>query len=92
MGVSRLSALIIAHGSVEALANGPNEDGKWQGVIAHGKEHPHHPYMPILSTGFVYENRDSAIKSMEGTVNEIRGHFGETQQGAGDGERQQDRP
>jgi hypothetical protein len=65
MMVSLSSALIIANTPVEAFFDGPDEKGKYQGIIGHSKDHPHHPYMPILSSHFLYDSPDDATEAMK---------------------------
>lgn len=75
MGLSRLTCMIIASTDVLPLANGPDENGKWQGIIAHGKSHPVHPYMPVASTDFHYATQDNAIEAMKEQIQKIREHM-----------------
>lgn len=72
MGISWLSALTIANSPVVAIAAGPNSEGKFQGIIAHGEDHPHHPYLPILSTTFMYDSAEVAKTTMEKQIRIIR--------------------
>jgi len=72
MGVSYLSALIIATTQVVPLGNGPDDKGKWQGIIGHAKDHPAHPYMPIISSDFRYDSEQAAIDGMQAVIDEIR--------------------
>lgn len=79
MGVSLGSALTIANNDTEIVISESN--GKFAGAICHGVDHPHHPYMPILSTEYVFDTREAAQTSMEQTIVGIKAHvkkdFGE---------------
>lgn len=72
MAISWMSALVIATNDVEILSAGPDEHGKWQGIIAHSKSHPAHPYMPIISSAFYFDSNEDAEKAIRETVEEIR--------------------
>ena len=73
MGISRLSAFTIAGNDVEAYYGDQNpETKKWQGIIGHSKDHPHHPYMPILSSTFIYDTPEAATAAMEEQIKLIR--------------------
>ena len=66
MGISRLSAWTIASNPVEAYYGDQDPvTGKWQGIIGHSKDHPHHPYLPILSSQFLYDTPELAIAAMQ---------------------------
>jgi hypothetical protein len=71
MGISRISAYVIASNDVKTYAVGPVE-GKYQGVIAHGDSHPHHPGMMIISSDYCFNSQEEAVKAMDDTVTEIR--------------------
>lgn len=70
--ISRLSALIIATNDTEIIINGPNEHGRFQGMITHSRNNPHHPYMPILSSEFTFVTEDAARNGMEETIKQIK--------------------
>ncbi len=82
MNISLMSAIIIQETEVEKLSNGPNDQGKWQGIISHSKNHSHHPYSIILSTIFCYNSSDEAITAMINVVEDIRSRnlFGENEE------------
>lgn len=65
-GISRISAMIIATTPVEAYYGDQDPTtGKWQGIIGHSKDHPNHPYMPILSSTFTYDTPEAATLAMQ---------------------------
>lgn len=70
MGISLSSAMLIAFGTTEIVIS--KENDKFAGAICHGVDHSHHPYMPILSTGFVYESEDSARDAMNDLIVQIK--------------------
>jgi hypothetical protein len=80
-----LSAFIIASTEPETIGVGPDEHGKYQGIIAHSKDHPAHPYMPIISSAFQYDSAQQAKDAMDEQVRLIREavqkEFGEKKEG-----------
>ncbi len=72
MGISRSTAYTIANNPVEFIGIGPNDEGKWQGVITHSKEHPRHPCLWLLSSDFRYDSEEEAAEAMKTTVGEIK--------------------
>jgi hypothetical protein len=64
--------MIIASEEVVETAYGPDEDGKWQGVITHSHMHERHPGMILLSTNFSYLTEDEAVEDMKKSVANIR--------------------
>lgn len=70
MGISRISAYVIASNDVKTYAVGPIE-GKFQGVIAHGED-SHHPGMMIISSDYRFDTQEEAVKAMDDTVAQIR--------------------
>lgn len=75
MGLSRLSAMVIATNPVVAVASGPGDNGKFMGMICHGDDHAHHPGLAICSTPFVYETEVAAKEAMEGTITSVRDYM-----------------
>jgi hypothetical protein len=71
MGISRITAYVIASNEVKTYAVGPVE-GKWQGVIAHGENHEHHPGMMIVSSEYYFDSKEAAETAMNETVSQIR--------------------
>ena len=75
MGLSRLSAITIATNNTEAVAIGPNEEGKFAGSICFGKDHEHHPLMPIVSTPYIYSTYEETMAEMNEQIRIITSNF-----------------
>jgi hypothetical protein len=71
MGISRITAYVIASNEVKTYAVGPVE-GKWQGIIAHADSHPHHPGMVIISSDYYFVSQEAAEQAMNETVEQLR--------------------
>ena len=67
MGISRLTALIIATNEVVVDVAGPKK-GKWMGAILKKGDR----FEPLLSTDYYYDSKVEAKKAMEDLVTELR--------------------
>ena len=65
MGMSRSTAFIITEGDVFCQAAGPNDAGKYSGVISMGEER----YRRVLvSTTWIYDSSEDAKKAMRDLI------------------------
>ncbi len=67
MGISRLTAFAIqTRDDIVCKAHGPNDEGKWQGLI---READH---VDLVSSAFVFDAREAAVRAMEKVVEDVR--------------------
>lgn len=72
MGIGFATGMIIAYDDVQVMSLGPDEHGKYQGMICYNKNHERHPCMPLVSSPFKYDSATEAKEAMDKVITLIR--------------------
>ncbi len=65
------TATTIGNSDVVPHSSGPDENGKYAGHILYGPSH-HHAYMPLLSTGPMFESEAAALERMRVEIQKFK--------------------